>query len=159
VPRSKSKASLRTAHPLPDLLFVALARALLGVKLPVVTGEGNVSTLGFGRRLLFWDFARASWQYDVVVALILLFIFATPREWFHDQPKASSVILISSRNGINNVFIAPGLLASVPEAERSARAEALIHQRTGKRWHVLRVEPIRDEAEQEVKGFIAHAAP
>ena len=124
-----------------------------------MTGEGKVPTTGLGRRLLFWDFARATWQYDVVVALILLFIFATPREWFHDQPKASSVILISSRNGTNNVFIAPGLLESVPEAQRSSRAEALIHERTGKRWHVLRVEPIRDEAEQEVKGFIAHATP
>ena len=131
----------------------------MNVKLPIVTGEGKESTIGFGRRLLFWDFARATWQYDVVVGLILIFIFATPREWFHDQPKASSVLLISSRNGINNVFIAPDLLASVPEVERSARAERLIHQRTGKRWHVQRVEPIRDEAEQEVKGFIAHATP
>lgn len=115
--------------------------------------------ISLGRRLLFWDFPRASWQYDVVVGMILLFVFATPREWFHDQPKASSVILISSRNGTNNVFIAPELLANVPESQRAARAEALIHQRTGKRWHVLRVETIRDEAEQEVKGFIAHATP
>jgi hypothetical protein len=75
--------------------------------------------------LIFWDFARASWQYDVVVAL-------------------------------NRVFIDSDLLESVPEGERAHRAELLIHQRFGKSWHVGRVEPIRDEAAHEVKGFIAY---
>ena len=112
-----------------------------------------------GRRLVFWEFPRASWQYDVVVALILLFVFATPREWFHDQPKASSIILMSSLHGTNRVFIATELLSDVPDAGRPQTAEALIRQRTGKTWHVVRVEPIRDEAEQEIKGFIAYTAP
>jgi hypothetical protein len=112
-----------------------------------------------GRRLIFWDFPRASWQYDVVVGLILLFIFATPREWFHDQPRASSIILMSSLHGSNRVFIATELLATIPDAQRPGRAEALIKQRTGKAWHVARVEPIRDETEQEIKGFIAYTTP
>ncbi len=109
-----------------------------------------------GRRLIFWDFARASWQYDVVVGLILVFIFATPRDWFRDQPKASSIILMSSQPGSNRVFIATDLLETVPQAERARRAQLLIHQRTGKTWHVARVEPIGDEAAHEVKGFIAY---
>ncbi len=121
--------------------------------------DGAVRSAGTSRRLLFWDFPRASWQYDIVVSLILIFIFATPRDWFHDQPKASSVILMSSLNGSNTVFIAPGLIGAVPEQQRPKRAEALIHERTGKKWHVVRVEPIRDEAEQEVKGFIAYTTP
>lgn len=94
-----------------------------------------------------------------MVGLILIFIFATPRDWFHDQPKASSVILMSSADGGNTVFIAPALMGAVPESERVQQAQSLIHSRTGKRWRVLRVEPIRDEAEQEVKGFIAYTAP
>jgi hypothetical protein len=106
--------------------------------------------------LIFWDFARASWQYDVVVALILVFIFATPRDWFRDQPKPSSIILMSSQSRSNRVFIDSDLLESVPEGERAHRAELLIHQRFGKSWHVGRVEPIRDEAAHEVKGFIAY---
>ena len=109
--------------------------------------------------MIFWDFARASWQYDVVVALILLFVFVTPREWFHDQPKASSIILMSSLHGLNRVFIATELLSDVPDVQRPQRAEGIIRQRTGKSWHVVRVEPIRDEAEQEIKGFIAYTAP
>ncbi len=111
------------------------------------------------RRLVFWDFPRASWPYDLVVALILLFIFATPREWFHDQPKASGVVLMSSVHGANQVFIASELLSDVDESRRTNRAEALIRERTGKKWHVVRVEPIKDEAEKEIKGFIAYTAP
>jgi hypothetical protein len=111
------------------------------------------------KRLIFWDFPRASWRYDVAVGIILLFIFATPREWFHDQPKASSIILMSSLHHSERVFIATELLENVPDGARPAQAEALIRKRTGKSWHVVRVEPIRDEAEQEIKGFIAYTAP
>jgi hypothetical protein len=51
------------------------------------------------------------------------------------------------------------LLAGVPEPQRLQKAESLIHQRTGKKWHVVRLEPIHDEAEQETKGFVAYTAP
>ena len=118
--------------------------------------EQNPQAPSLGRRLIFWDFARASWQYDLVVGIILIFIFATPRDWFRDQPKASSIILMSSQHGSNRVFIANDLLENVAEGERAQRAQLLIHQRTGKSWHVARVEPIRDEDAQEVKGFIAY---
>jgi hypothetical protein len=66
---------------------------------------------------------------------------------------------MSSRGASNSVYIASSLLAGVPETQRLQKAESLIRQRTGKRWHVVRVEPIRDEAEQETKGFIAYTAP
>ena len=41
------------------------------------TGQAS----GF-KRFILWDYPRASWQYDVMVALILAFIFLTPREVF-----------------------------------------------------------------------------
>jgi len=44
--------------------------------------------------LFFWEFARTSWQYDIVVALILAFIFLTPKAFFKDQPRAVSVVQI-----------------------------------------------------------------
>jgi hypothetical protein len=118
--------------------------------------EQGAPSGSLGRRLIFWDFARASWQYDLVVGIILVFIFAMPRDWFRDQPKASSIILMSSQHGSNRVFIATDLLDMVAEGERAERAQLLIHQRTGKSWHVARVEPIRDEAAHEIKGFIAY---
>lgn len=106
------------------------------------------------RRLIFWDFPRASWQYDLVVGLILIFIFATPREFFRDQHRVAPVIQMGS----NQVFIANELLERVPPPDRIAAASAAIHKQTGKNWRVTRVEPLRDEAEQEVRGFIAYTA-
>ena len=121
--------------------------------------DGQTAGTSLERRFAQWDFARGAWQYDIIVGLILIFIFATPRDWFHDQPKASSVILMSSQGWSSTVFIATSLLAGVPEAQRLQKAESLIHQRTGKKWHVVRLEPIHDEAEQETKGFVAYTAP
>ncbi|MFN9754336.1 MAG: hypothetical protein ACK55L_02935 [bacterium] len=46
------------------------------------------------QRFILWDYPRASWQYDVVVLLIVAFIFFTPREWFRDQPRASSIVML-----------------------------------------------------------------
>jgi hypothetical protein len=110
-------------------------------------------------RLIFWDFPRASWRYDVAVGLILIFIFATPRSWFHDQPKEAGIVLMSSLRGVNRVFLATELLEGVPPNVWTGKAQALIRRRTGKSWTVVRVEPIRDDTEKEVKGFIAYTAP
>ena len=111
------------------------------------------------KKLIFWDFPRASWQYDIVVAFILLFIFATPRSWFNDQPRGSNVVLMSSEHGQSRFFIASETLISLNAAARVSRAESLIRGRTGKRWRVSRLEPIKDEADHEVRGFIAYTRP
>lgn len=37
-------------------------------------------------RSVFWSYDRGSWQYDVICAVILAFIFITPSSWFHDRP-------------------------------------------------------------------------
>jgi hypothetical protein len=38
-------------------------------------------------RTLFWSYERGSWQYDVAVILILVFVLLTPRRWFKDEPQ------------------------------------------------------------------------
>lgn len=108
------------------------------------------------RKLIFWEFKRASWQYDVVVALILAFIFLTPREIFRDQPRPRSVVLLPSHNGASQFWIEPDLLAGLPEAELAARANQLVNTRPGRQLRVSRVEPIYD-AEQDVRGYMAYA--
>jgi hypothetical protein len=37
---------------------------------------------GVAKKILFWSYGRTSWQYDVLSALILAFIFLTPPAWF-----------------------------------------------------------------------------
>jgi hypothetical protein len=39
------------------------------------------------KRAVFWAYERGSWQYDVIVVVILGFIFLTPASWFHDRPR------------------------------------------------------------------------
>jgi hypothetical protein len=119
----------------------------------------DAGEVSLARRLIFWDFPRASWPYDVVVALILIFIFATPREFFRDQPKASGIVLMTPAHGSSRFFIESEMLSGLTETARPARASALIRERFGRKLTVQRVEPIWDEAEKEVKGFIAYSTP
>ena len=41
-------------------------------------------------RVLFWTYSRGSWQYDLMCALILAFIFLTPKEFFSRPPFQTS---------------------------------------------------------------------
>jgi len=34
------------------------------------------------RKIVFWNYPRTSWQWDVLCVLILIFIFLTPKTWF-----------------------------------------------------------------------------
>lgn len=108
------------------------------------------------RKLIFWEFKRGSIQYDVVVALILAFIFLTPRAVFRDQPRASSVVMLPGEAGAAHFWIEPDLLAGLTEDSRFTRANQLLRSRTGKQHRVTRLEPIYD-AEQEIRGFMAYA--
>jgi hypothetical protein len=110
-------------------------------------------TLG---RFLFWDFPRASWQYDVMVALILAFIFITPREVFRDQPKAASVVMVPGQPG--TFWIDPSPLSGLTENELVPKASALIEKRFKIKDHINRVEPMYDD-EQEIIGYTAFTKP
>lgn len=36
------------------------------------------------RKIVFWNYPRTSWQWDVLCVLILVFIFLTPKSWFEN---------------------------------------------------------------------------
>ena len=102
------------------------------------------------KRFILWDYQRTSWQYDVMVLLILAFIFAIPREVFRDQPKAASVALV--RGGY---WIEPQQLVGVAEKDLTARAAALVNAKFKSHSVIASVEPIYDDAEKELKGYLA----
>jgi len=110
------------------------------------------------KRFIFWDYPRAGWQYDVMVGIILLFIFLTPREWFRDQPRASSIVMVESpARGTSEYWIEPQQLEGVAEAERKSKASALLEARF-KKHNLVRLEPIFD-SEQEIRGYLAVTKP
>jgi len=111
---------------------------------------------------VLWDYPRASWQYDVMVAIILAFIFLMPREWFRDQPRiprASNIAMLPGENGSNMYLIDPELLSGVPESQQLSKLAEILKTRTGKKQSVLRVQPIYDDSENELKGYMAFTTP
>ena len=110
------------------------------------------------KRFVLWDFPRASWQYDVMVGVILAFIFLTPRDWFRDQPRIPHAVNISAERGSEVFWIEPELLAGVAQDQRTARLAEALKLRTGKQYRISRVEPIYD-SEREIKGYMAFVRP
>ncbi len=111
------------------------------------------------KRFILWDFARVTWQYDVMVGIILAFIFLTPREWFRDQPRiaqASNIAMLPAERGANVFYVEPELLAGIPEERRLDHMGTLLQSRTGKRQRVTQVDPIYD-SEREIKGYMVRA--
>ena len=106
-------------------------------------------------RFVLWDFKRGSWQYDVMCTLILGFVFLTPRDLFHDQPKPANVQILPGEPGTASFWIAPELLDGVTAEDQNARASALVNSRFKTHTTITRVEPILDE-ERDVKGYVAY---
>ena len=108
------------------------------------------------KRVIFWEFPRASWQYDVIVVVILAFIFLTPRELFRDQPKARSIVLLPTDSpGVEVFYLEPKLLVETIEAERFQKAAQMLEKRDGKKLQLYRLTPIYD-TEKDIKGFMAY---
>ena len=62
--------------------------------------RGLLTTL---KKIFFWNYARNTWQWDLLCVVILIFIFLTPKSWFisgeraqrtvHQSPVARTVVL------------------------------------------------------------------
>jgi hypothetical protein len=56
------------------------------------------------KKIFFWNYARNTWQWDVLCVLILVFIFLTPKSWFANSerrqstlhPRPTSTVLLDS---------------------------------------------------------------
>ena len=110
------------------------------------------------KRFLLWDYPRAVWQYDLMVAIILAFVFLTPREIFRDWPRASDIVRLPARGGTNEFWVEPDLLVSVPEPDRGSRLQQMLRSRYGRLETVVRVEPVYGD-ERELKGFMVVTQP
>jgi hypothetical protein len=113
------------------------------------------------KRLILWDYPRASWQYDIMVGLILGFLFLTPREWFHDQPRiprTTRIALLPAEHGANVFWIEPELLARVPVDQRLGKAREILKRLAGEKPAAVRIEPVFD-SEKEIKGYMVFTHP
>ena len=113
------------------------------------------------KRFIFWDYPRASWQYDVMVGIILVFVMLTPRGWFRDQPRTpliSSIAVPPGEHGSSIYWVEPELLAGVSKEQQAQELSALLKNFTHrKQLTVTRVEPIAD-SNGETRGYVVFAA-
>jgi hypothetical protein len=128
----------------------------LGGKIDVRIASEEMSAI---KRFLLWDWGRATWQYDIMVAAILAFIFLTPKDFFRDQPRGSDIVRLPAEQGADVFWLEPGLLSETPESQRGSEASQLLRRRFGLHTSaVSRLEPIFG-SEGEIKGFMAFVKP
>lgn len=72
---------------------------------------------------VFWAYERGSWPYDLLVAVILIFLLATPRHWFQDGPRptvpASSQVQLIYESGSEATYRLDARL--LPADKRASR--------------------------------------
>ena len=110
------------------------------------------------RRTFFWSYERGTWQYDIAVVIILIFVFL-PRGWFHDEPAVGvsatapgEVTLVAgTEKGEKQTYRVDARVLAPPEQTpalqnelHSALRRALPDLRNG-RFSITRIEPVRDE--------------
>jgi hypothetical protein len=51
--------------------------------------RGLTSTL---KKIFFWNYARNTWQWDLLCVVILIFIFLTPKAWFEGSERTRNTV-------------------------------------------------------------------
>lgn len=108
-------------------------------------------------RIFFWAYERGTWQYDAAVILILIFVLATPRSWFHDQPQMGlpantpgQVVLVSEQGDskiyrVDARILAPPEKTPALENELHNAMQKSLPELGNKRFTISKIEPVRDE--------------
>jgi hypothetical protein len=106
-------------------------------------------------RTFFWAYERGTWQYDLAVAAILVFVLATPRAWFQDQPQvgvpaAPGQVQLVKEDGRQQIYrvdarlLAPPVQTPALENDlHNALQKSLPSLRYG-RFEIAKIEPERD---------------
>jgi hypothetical protein len=109
-------------------------------------------------RTFFWSYERGTWQYDVAVIVILIFVLGTPPRWFRDQPQvglptsSSQVELVTGTEKDSQqtyridarVIAPPEKTPALQNDLHNALKKALPMLRDG-RFSILKIDPVRDE--------------
>jgi hypothetical protein len=113
------------------------------------------SLLNIVKRVLFWSYDRGAWQYDVAVVAILIFVLATPRGWFQDQPTAGQAsagaqVVLVSQDGARRTYRVDARVIAPPMRPELANDLHKALQRTvpglsGKGFKILSVKPVLDD--------------
>jgi len=79
------------------------------------------------RKLFFWNYARNTWQWDVLCVVILIFIFLTPKSWFENSERRG--YLAHQNSTASTVLISPELIVNVQD---KGEVEQVVRTFTGR---------------------------
>lgn len=104
-------------------------------------------------RSIFWSYQRGSWQYDLICAIILAFIFLTPAGWFHDRPTLGLTDLRNSQGIIEighahdgwRYLLDARLVTSLGSLKLSDAAREVLEQRLRKSVDIKSITAVRDQ--------------
>jgi hypothetical protein len=103
-------------------------------------------------RAVFWPYERGSWQYDIICAVILAFIFLTPAAWFHDRPQLGLSNLRHNQGVVEvgrtrqgwHYLIDARLVSSMGNLKTNDAVRAILAQRIHKPFTIKSVEMVED---------------
>jgi hypothetical protein len=108
---------------------------LLTCKLEFV--RGLLTTL---KKIFFWNYARNTWQWDLLCVVILIFIFLTPKSWFSSGERAQGTVHQS--RVVTTVVLSPEVVGN---EEDKGKIEQRVKALTGRtEVEVLEVRRIPD---------------
>jgi hypothetical protein len=119
-------------------------------------------------RSVFWTYKRGSWQYDIIVVVILAFIFLTPTSWFAPQPapqvvtgflKNQGIIQVGRIKGDASYIVDARLVKTQPGGKIEDAVSAILSQRLQKAVTVKSVEAILDKNKAVVIGYTVVVGP
>lgn len=53
------------------------------------------------KRIINWNYERASWQWDILCIVCMMFIFLTPKAWFEKREATQTSRLIVKADGFS----------------------------------------------------------
>lgn len=103
--------------------------------------------MSFLKKVFFWNYARNTWQWDVLCVVILVFIFLSPKSWFATSERAESQ---QHQRPTSTVFIGAEVVEK--EGDRT-EIEHRVRSLTGRpAAAVIGVRPVTDQ-QGKVKGY------
>jgi hypothetical protein len=113
------------------------------------------------RPTVLWSHKRGSWQYDIICALILAFIFLTPRTFFGDQPRApiARELQALSDDPSTLVFVVDAsVVDETPADELRPKLERMLSKRAGEKLAVVDVQPAPAQTDAP-RSYLVYARP
>ncbi len=104
-------------------------------------------------RSIFWSYERGTWQYDIILLVILAFIFLTPSSWFSDRPTLQLTDLRHKRGVVEvgrgkdgwHYLVDARLVESLAPQKPEDAIRELLRRRLKKPFTVKTLDVVRDK--------------